>query len=105
MTTQVNIGQTGERIVGIYLQQKGYRTNVDTKLPGSTDIEAIGNTTSLLVQVKSAILPNTPVSLSSDEERNIKSRAANLRYEAWEAKVQLDNKLSLVGEIIWRKLN
>ena len=102
--TQVEIGNKGEKLVGAFLKQKGYSTNIDTKAPGSTDIEARGSKSSLLVQVKSAVKPNEPVSISSDEERNIKSRAAKLGWEAWEARVQLDASLNQVGEIKWRKL-
>jgi hypothetical protein len=54
--------------------------------------------------VKTAALPNKPAGLSSDEERNIKSRAARLRWDAYEARVQLDANGRLVGEIAWRKL-
>ena len=48
--------------------------------------------------------PNEPSSLSSDEERNIKSRASALGYEPWEVKVQLDESLQLVDKIKWRHL-
>lgn len=104
MASVVQIGQAGERIVAAWLATKGYRTNVDTKLPGSTDIEASGTNTSLLVQVKTAVSPNMAATLSSEELRNIKSRAASLGWEAWEARVQLDLKLKLASEILWRKL-
>jgi len=105
MATQVEIGQAGEQIVNQWLRSNGYSTNLDTRLPGSTDIEAKSTNTSLLVQVKSSVQPSQPASLSADEERNIKSRATKLRYEAWEARVQLDARLQLVGQVIWRKLN
>jgi len=104
MATQVEIGSAGERIAAAALQQKGYKTNVDTKAPGSTDIEARGTGNSILVQVKAAVSPNAPTSISSDEERNIKSRASKLGWGAYEAKVQLDGRLQLVGDIQWRKL-
>ncbi len=104
MATQVEIGQAGERIVAEWLSKKGYHTDIDTRAPGSTDIEARGRTKSLLVQVKAAVQPNKPVSLSSEEERNITSRATRLGYGAYEAEVQIDDKLQLVGEIQWRDL-
>ena len=68
----------------------GYQTNVDTRLPGSTDIEAIQNGRKILVQVKAAVLPSAPAPLSSEEERNIRHRATYIGGEPWEAKVQLD---------------
>jgi len=104
MATAVEIGSKGEHLVAAWLNGRGYMTNVDTKAPGSTDIEANGPA-SILVQVKTAVLPNTPVSLSSDELRNIKSRATNTKREAWEARVQVDEKLNQVGEIQWKKLS
>jgi hypothetical protein len=106
MATQVEIGSAGERIVANELVGKGWKTNVDTKGPGSTDIEARGaNGSGLLVQVKTAMSPSQPVSLSSDEERNIKSRATKLGWAAYEAKVQVDGSLRLIGSVMWRKLN
>lgn len=104
MPTQVEIGQAGERIVARELAGKGYQTNIDTKAPGSTDIEARATTASLLVQVKAAMAPNTPASLSSGEESNIKSRASKLRWQAWEARVQVDAKLAAAGAVAWRQL-
>lgn len=105
MLTQVQIGQAGERFVARELAAKGYWTNVDTKAPGSTDVEALGTNVSLRVQVKTAVSPNSPAALSTEEERNIKALAARNGSEAWEARVQVDPKLNLVGAIGWRKLS
>jgi len=105
MPTQVEIGQAGEHIVARELAAKGYRTNVDTRAPGSTDIEARSQQANLLVQVKTAMSPGTPAAMSTDEERNIKSRAQRLRFQAWEARVQIGSRLNQVGETSWRKLN
>jgi Holliday junction resolvase len=100
------IGQAGERIVAQWLRGSGYTIDrVDTRSPGSTDIEARSSQKCLLVQVKSAVLPNEPSSLSSDEKRNIKSRATRIGCEAWEAGVQLDPNLRPAREITWRQLN
>jgi len=104
MATATQTGNVGERLVARWLAENGYSTNIDTKASGSTDIEARGNTKSLLVQVKSAVQPSTPDTLSADEMRNITSRAARLGFEAWEASVQLDQQLRQVGDIQWRKL-
>jgi hypothetical protein len=105
MLTRTAIGQAGEHIVARDLVAKGYWTNIDTKSPGATDIEAHGSTTNLLVQVKSAVAPNFPADLSSEEEGRIRLRATLLGWEAWSARVQLDSWLNRVGDIIWRKLN
>lgn len=99
------IGAAGEQIVDSSLTSKEYKTNLNTRLPGSTDIEAVGTKDSLLVQVKTAMSPSTPVDLSSDEVRNIKSRAARLGYQPWQAKVIVDANLNLVGDIQWMRLD
>jgi hypothetical protein len=105
MLTQTRIGQSGEYIVARELAAKGYRTNVDTRAPGATDIEARGTTASLLVQVKTAVAPNLPSELSGEERQKIRSRAAHLGWEPWGAKVQLDSRLNLVGSIVWHRLS
>jgi hypothetical protein len=105
MLTHTAIGQAGERAVALELMAMGYITNVDTRSPGSTDIEAIGLTANLLVQVKSAVAPNFPADLSNEEQGKIRLRAALLGWEPWSAKVQLDPWLNKVGNIIWRKLS
>jgi hypothetical protein len=104
MATTTDEGAIGERIVAQWLFSKKYSVKVNTNLPGSTDIQATSNKVNLLVQVKTAVFPNVPASLSAEEKGSIKSRAARLSYEAWEAKVQLDADLDLVGNIIWQKL-
>jgi Holliday junction resolvase-like predicted endonuclease len=104
MPTQVEVGNAGERIAARELVAKGYRTNIDTKAAGSTDIEARGTSINLLVQVKTAMTPNAPSGLSSDEERNIKARASGLGWQAWEARVQIDSRLAPVGTVVWRQL-
>ena len=107
MAAPFEIGQAGERIVVQWLKEAGYAIKRwDTQSPGSTDIEAESSKGHiLLVQVKSALHPNEPPSLSSDEERNIESRGTRIRAEAWEARVQLNASLEVIGEIRWRKLS
>jgi hypothetical protein len=105
MASAFDIGRAGELLVVAWLANKGYSTNIDTKGPGSTDIEARGTTASLLVQVKTAILPSLPDALSAVELRNITTRAARLGCQAWEARVQLDARLRPVGAIAWRQLS
>jgi hypothetical protein len=48
MLAGAEIGQAGERIVARALAQKNWQTNIDTKAPGSTDIEARGSNGGLL---------------------------------------------------------
>jgi hypothetical protein len=121
MFTSFEIGQAGERIVAEWLHYRGYtRIKVDTRLPGSTDIDAQHvplmnslfpqlfvnqkNKARMFIQVKSAVYPNNPESLSSDEKRNITSRATKMGARAWEARVRLNSNLKLIGEIRWREL-
>jgi hypothetical protein len=105
MSTPLQVGQAGEAVVVEWLKSKGYKILVwDTRSPGSSDIEAQHSSAHILVQVKSAILPNQPPSFSGDEEGNIKSRATKIGAEAYEARVQLDTSLKPVAEIKWRKL-
>ncbi|MHA1228649.1 MAG: hypothetical protein ACTSPV_18140 [Candidatus Hodarchaeales archaeon] len=100
-----DVGLAGEKAVVNWLNQKGWEiTRWDTDAPGATDIEARSGNKKLLVQVKSAIYPNQPSSLSEEEERNIKSRATMKDAEAWEARVVLDRSLNPMN-IEWRKLN
>jgi len=105
MHSQAEIGAAGERIVNNWLIGNNYKTNLNTRQPGSTDIEAVGPKASLLVQVKTALSPSTPADPSSDEVRNIKSRAARLGYEAWQAKVTVDANANFVGKIQWQRLD
>ena len=105
MATSADIVRIGEQIIATHLVEEEYRTNIDTKSPDYPYIEALGFTKNLLVQVKTAVSPNEPDSLSIDEERNIKSRAAEISYEAWEAKVQLDDKNISRGQPFFRKLS
>lgn len=104
MTATTEIGTVGERYVAYWLRYNGYATNIDTKGPGATDIEARGSTKSLLVQVKTAVLPSKPDTLSAEEERSILARAARLGCEAWEARVQLDVRMQQVGQVQWRRM-
>lgn len=107
MPTAFDIGQAGERIVVQWLEkEKSYAIKTwDTQSPGSTDIEAEHRDAHILVQVKSAMYPNEPPFLSSDEQRNIKSRATKIGAVAWEARAQLNASLQLIGEIQWRTLS
>ena len=105
MPTEVEIGQAGEKIVVEWLKGKSYIIDRwDTQAPGSTDIEAHHTSAHLLVQVKSSVHPNEPASLSTEEERNIKSRATRIGAVAWEARLKLDSSLNLMGNIMWREL-
>jgi hypothetical protein len=104
MAATVQVENVGERLVIGWLAERGYSTNLDTSIPGSTDIEARGRQVNLLIQVRTAESPNTPSPMTPDEERILKSRAGRLGFEPWEARVQLNQHLQQVGDIQWRKL-
>ncbi len=98
------IGRAGERAVAQRLQSWGYRVSLDTRGPGATDIVASGHGRLLLIQVKAAQIPSTAGGLSREEERAIRSRAARLRAEPWEFRVQVNWLLEPIL-IDWRLLN
>lgn len=103
--TTTEIGTAGERAVVAALKSDGWVGTWDTKGAGSTDVEAKKGSRHVLIQVKAALEGTTPAQLSSDELRNIKSRAAKLGAEAWLAQVTLSKaNLSRVGDIAWTKL-
>jgi len=94
----------GERAAVSWLESKGFTiAKWETRTPGSADIEAKSGK-HLLVQVRTAVQPEDPPSLTSEDEEGIISRAAKIDAEAWEARVQLDANLQLQGKIKWRKL-
>jgi hypothetical protein len=107
------IGSFGEKHATAQLQQWGYTCNLNTQLPGSTDIEAVKRSTfpysqdeKRLVQVKTAIFPTTPVYLSSEEQKAIIARAAlNTNCTTWLAQVQIKGDGTLFGAISWSKLS
>lgn len=91
---------TAEQIVLDYLQKKNYSVE-----SGEKYFKVKGEKLNFLVQVKYSVVPKIPAPLSSIEEEMIKTEAANLGFEAWEAKVELDKKMHGIGEIQWRKIN
>lgn len=103
--TSAEIGNIGERYVTAWLRAKGYTCYRNTQLPGATDIEATGYDKSLLVQVKTAVSPNSPAYLTAEELNGIVSRANRSRKEAWLARVTINDEGNLLGDIKWTKLN
>jgi len=97
----------GERSVVTWLEEKGFTVvKWHAESPGPRNIEAKSGSAQvhLLVQVRTSVQPEDPPSLTSSEEEDIKSRATQIGAEAWEARVQLDSNLQLLGKIKWRKL-
>jgi hypothetical protein len=74
------------------------------QISGSVDLHAHKNGCLRLVQVKTCVIPKMCSTLSSNELRIIKSRAANLKCEAWLAQVRIDESGQQVGKIQWSPL-
>lgn len=102
--TAAEIGYYGELHATAYLRANGFACHRNTQQPGSTDIDATGPYRSLYVQVKTAVYPNSPASLSSDEKNGIIARAIRNKREAWLAQVTIGDSGNLIGEIIWKQL-
>ena len=98
------IGRAGEGHVVDWLKAEKYSVKWHTQSSGSADIEAQSSSKRLLVQVKTAVYPNTPDRLSAEEEKAITSRASRLGARAWEARVQVGSNLELIGNVQWRKI-
>jgi Holliday junction resolvase len=100
-----NIGLAGETVVVDILKANGFQiVRWDTKAPGATDIEANSYNRRLLVQVKSAVYPNEPATLSNSEISSIKSRAAMKNAEAWQVRVQLRSNLGPYRDPEWSQI-
>ena len=103
--TAAEIGNYGEQHATAWLRDNGYACYQNTQQPGSTDIDAKRQTKSLYVQVKTAVSPNLPATLSADEKNAIVARANNNSREAWLAQVTIDEDGKLIGKITWTQLN
>lgn len=103
--TSAEIGNLGERHATAALQGKGWQCYRNTQQPGSTDIEARSQSKTILVQVKTGLVPTAPPDLPPEERRNIAARASKLGYEAWLAQLQINGQGGLIGTISWLKLN
>ncbi len=67
---------------------------------GPSPIEAWKTTEHLLLSVRSAVAPETPLELSPKEERELRQLAARANAEPWAAKVVLGPEMELV-ELDW----
>src|SRR5260370_20529966 len=92
MWTAAKIGNIGEIYVTRWLQGMNYACHQNTQLPGSTDIEATGVVNKLLVQVKTAVYPNSPAFLSAEEKKTIVARPYRLRRQSSLGPLQYHNQ-------------
>lgn len=103
-TEPADIGHQGEIIAENFLKKNGYVTQRNTQLSGSTDIEATSLQNKYLVQVKTGKYPNQPPEMSSDEIKNIKSRATKIGFIATCLSLVIDKNGCLIGQIAWKVL-
>ncbi len=104
MVKAAEVGIIGERLAAAWLGANGWHWYRNTQLPGATDIQATRDRESIRVQVKTAVYPNLPASLSADEKKAIVARATHNKQQAWLAQLQIDSEGRLLGEIGWTKL-
>jgi Holliday junction resolvase-like predicted endonuclease len=104
MLKAAEVGIAGERHAVAWLRTNGWQCYRNTQLPGATDIEATQGRQSILVQVKTAVYPNSAASPSAEEKKAIVARAGRNQCEAWLAQLQIDNEGRLLGKITWTKL-
>jgi Holliday junction resolvase-like predicted endonuclease len=102
--TPSGVGSAGEKHATDWLRANGWRCFNNTRLPGATDIEANSGIRSILVQVKTAVLPDRPAGLSVEERKAIVARATRNGKEAWLAQLQVNRQGELVGRITWTEL-
>lgn len=105
MIKPAEVGSAGEVIATNWLRANGWLCYRNTQLPGATDIQATSGNRSLLVQVKTAVYPNSPADLAADERKAIVGRANRNGKEAWLAQLQINSEGALIGTILWTKLN
>ncbi len=105
MATVQEIGRAGEAHVVEQLQGRRFTIRAwDTESPSAADIEAMGGKKHVLVQVRTSMSPDNPESLNEEEAAAIKTRAAGLGAEPWQARVTMNADLTLNGRIAWRRV-
>lgn len=105
MLTPADIASHGERHVESWLSSTGYRCTASKPHHGATDIEARGDEENLFVHVVTALEPGPVPELSTSDLGRVLSRSMTLGYDAWLAKVLIDDQGELAGEIQWLQLN
>ena len=102
--TPVHIDSTGENYVLAWLRNRGYVNIVrKTRQAGSIEIRADGPAHPL-VEVKTAVFPNSPKMPSFEEIRKIRARAVGLGRVAYLAQVLIDSSGALATDIAFRRL-
>lgn len=104
MNSTLKIIQAGKDAVTNYLLSTGWeikKEEADTK--EDVDIEATKNSTTILIKVQAAVLPDEPKSLSDTKVKQLIDIASEKGAKAYVAKVILDNEL-IPKKINFKKL-
>jgi hypothetical protein len=100
------IKQIGITIVEKWLSDNGY-SNILPESIESDDhlLRATGKLETLLLQIKTSVFPLEPEKLSEKEIDNLTTKANYLKMIAYAAYVVIGFDGSIIGEIIWQRLN
>ena len=115
MLTPTDIAEYGERHVEQWLKANNYHCH---RSPHTShghghhshvnhhdiDLEARNAEMTMMVHVRTALVPNRTQPLSENEQHGICARAMTMGYDAWFAQVQIDAQGDLAEEIQWTKL-
>lgn len=105
MLTPTDIAETGERHVQDWLEAQGYQCFPGHAHHGMCDIEARGEDNDMLVHVVTALDPNPLPELTASDKGRVVSHAIPLGIDAWAAKVLINAKGEMLGDIEWEQLN
>jgi Holliday junction resolvase-like predicted endonuclease len=96
-----DIGHAGEKHVENWCISKGFRNVIrNTWQPGGVDIQADGGANNnIVIQVKSAISPNQPATVTNEERAAIIARGKKLGRIPYGAYVVMNGETKLMGDI------
>jgi hypothetical protein len=116
MLTPTDIAEYGERHVEKWLTANNFHCHRNPATSSHShghhshthnyaiDLEARNAESTMMIHVRTALVPHFPPELAESEQHGLCSRAMTLGYDAWDARVQIDGDGELVDEIQWTKL-
>jgi hypothetical protein len=105
MNTPLDVIEASQKIVSEWLSSSSSSVVLmHTNIPNLAYIQVTTAKGIKLIQVLSSLYPNEPPMLSKQEENQLKQQAQILGAHSWEARLQLNNKGQLHGEIKWREV-
>lgn len=99
------MGEIGMGHVTVFLEQRRFSVQPVAAAPDSTDIQATSKTQKLLVHVKTALHPVSPVDAGAEEIQRLALRAKRTGREIWQASVTVDESGHLTRNIHWTRLS